>query len=161
MENHLRVDSDERNVKKDDCETSIFIGNLPFIVREEELRAHFEECGEIKNVRVVRDPKTFLGKGIGYVQFATKEEMRAAIESKNTQKFRDRQLRIKKAVEPKRLEKKKNKKKAKIEQIMDDKKLAQAKGKNFESLYDSDDSDDAEEKVQERNRMKSFIENAK
>lgn len=109
MENHLRVDSDERNDKKDDCETSIFVGNLPFIVKEEDLRYHFSECGEILNVRVVRDSKTFLGKGIGYVQFATKEEMRVAIESKNAAKFKDRRLRIKKAVEPRRLEKKKNK----------------------------------------------------
>ena len=72
-----------------------------------------------------------------------------------------RELRVKKAVEPKRLEKKKNKKKAKAEQIMEDKKLAQAKRNNFESLYDSDDSDDADRKEQERKAMKNFVQGAK
>jgi len=66
-------------------------------------------------------------------------------------------LRIKKAVEPKRLEKKKNKKKAKAEQIMEDKKLGQAKKQNFESLYESDDSDDNDRKTEERNAMKNFV----
>lgn len=90
MEHHLRVDTDDRSEKKDDCETSIFVGNLPFIIKEEQLRQHFSECGDIQNVRVVRDPQTFLGKGIGYVQFANKEQMRNAIDNKNGAKFEGR-----------------------------------------------------------------------
>jgi RNA recognition motif-containing protein len=38
--------------------------------------------------------------------FSTKEDMRKAIEKKNGSKFKGRELRIKKAVEAKRLEKK-------------------------------------------------------
>jgi RNA recognition motif-containing protein len=60
----------------------------------------------ILNVRVIRDPKTFIGKGIAYIQFATKSIMRVAIENKNGVRFMGRELRIKKAVAPKRLEKK-------------------------------------------------------
>ena len=36
---------------------------------ENALRDHFDECGEITNVRIIRDKKTGLGKGIAYVQF--------------------------------------------------------------------------------------------
>jgi nucleolar protein 12 len=47
----------------------VFVGNLPFDVQDEELYTHFERCGEIEFVRIVRDKKTNIGKGFGYVQF--------------------------------------------------------------------------------------------
>ena len=44
--------------------------NMSFLdVEEEPLRNHFEDCGEIENVRLIRDRKTQLGKGFGYVLF--------------------------------------------------------------------------------------------
>lgn len=55
-----------------DYETTIFVGNLPLDVREEELRRHFAPVGEIINVRVIKDKFTFKGIGIGYVRFANK-----------------------------------------------------------------------------------------
>jgi hypothetical protein len=44
---------------KADTKHSVFVGNLPFDVDEEELRKHFEGCGieGISFVRIVRDPK--------------------------------------------------------------------------------------------------------
>ena len=47
----------------------MFIGSLSFDAQEEKLWSHFESCGEIENVRVVRDSKTNVGKGFAYVQF--------------------------------------------------------------------------------------------
>lgn len=47
----------------------MFVGNLPFDVQDEQLYTHFKRCGEIEFVRVVRDKKTNIGKGFGYVQF--------------------------------------------------------------------------------------------
>lgn len=47
----------------------MFVGNLPFDVQDEELYTHFERCGEIEFVRIIRDKKTNIGKGFGYVQF--------------------------------------------------------------------------------------------
>jgi len=38
-------------------------------VEEEALRGHFVDCGEIANVRIIRDPKTGMGKGFGYITF--------------------------------------------------------------------------------------------
>ena len=66
---HLRVDVDFREERyQNDFESTLFIGNLPFITNEEDLRAHFENFSDkIQNVRIVRDPKTFIGKGIAYV----------------------------------------------------------------------------------------------
>ena len=90
----------------EDFTRTIFIGNLPYIVSEEDVRQQFEDCGKIENVRLVRDAKTFIGKGIGYVMFSSVEEMQKALKEKKALKFRGRELRVNRAVEPKRREKK-------------------------------------------------------
>jgi nucleolar protein 12 len=86
---------------------------MPWITQEEDLRKHFSDVGTILNVRIIRDKVTHIGKGFGYIQFANKDEMKKAIADKNKSKFHNRELRVKKAVEPKRLEKKQNRKRDK------------------------------------------------
>lgn len=56
-----------------DFERTVFVGNLPFDVREEELRQLCQTVGKVENVRVIRSPVTHMGIGIGYVRFSTKE----------------------------------------------------------------------------------------
>lgn len=97
----------------EDFTTTIFVGNLPFVVSEEELRAAFSSSGDIENVRLVRDPKTHLGKGIGYIMYTTKDAMNKALKEKKDLKFKGRELRVARAVEPKRREKKKLRKEEK------------------------------------------------
>ncbi|KAH3675135.1 hypothetical protein WICMUC_002791 [Wickerhamomyces mucosus] len=65
---HIRVDSISHPSKIDNSR-AIFVGNLDFEEKEEELWKIFNSCGEIENVRIVRDSKTNVGKGFGYVQF--------------------------------------------------------------------------------------------
>lgn len=38
-------------------------------IEEESVREHFSDCGEIENVRIVRDRRTCLGKGFGFLTF--------------------------------------------------------------------------------------------
>lgn len=153
MDNHIRVDASsgadriakkratedvEMEVGGNDFNTTIFIGNLPFVAGEEELREHFTSCGKIENVRIVRDPRTFLGKGIGYIMFSEKEACREAVNMNGTS-FKGRELRVKKAVDPKRLEKKQRKKLEKLRKDnvgSDDEEVPE----NFE--VSSDDSED-------------------
>lgn len=42
---------------------------LPADIRDDAVREHFHVCGDIVGVRVVRDRRTGLGKGFGYVLF--------------------------------------------------------------------------------------------
>lgn len=84
---HLRVDLESEETKHD-YESTIFIGNLPWVISEEDVREHFEDCGKILNVRIIRDKVNFIGKGIGYIQFSSKEEMRKAVDTKNKTMFR-------------------------------------------------------------------------
>ena len=72
---------------------SIFVGNVPFNAEEEALRGHFGKCGEITNVRVVRDPKTLIGKGFAYVTFADCDAVSNAMQLNGT-KLLKRELRV-------------------------------------------------------------------
>lgn len=87
---------------KHDNAFTIFCGNLPFNVNENDLYQHFDNCGEIDYVRIVRDRDTNMGKGIAFVTFKDTQSMRNALASHGT-KFNDRTLRIMKAVENKKL----------------------------------------------------------
>jgi nucleolar protein 12 len=104
--NHIRVDYAIR--RHLDFDQTIFIGNLHFAATEEELRKLFQKCGAIENIRIIRDPSTHVGKGIAYVTFKEKESFQNALKENGTE-FKNRELRIKKAVPSKRLEKKKKK----------------------------------------------------
>ena len=58
---------------------SVFLGNLPFNVQEEALRQQLSCCGEIENVRLVRDAATQHGKGFGYILFKEAGAVEVAI----------------------------------------------------------------------------------
>lgn len=75
---HLRVDS-VAHPAPHDKKRSIFVGNLDFEEDEENLWNHFKSCGEIEYVRIIRDPKTNMGKGFAYVQFKELESVNKAL----------------------------------------------------------------------------------
>ena len=52
-----------------DPKRSVFIGNLPFTVDEEEVRGFFSDRWHITKMRIVRDPMTLRGKGICLLEF--------------------------------------------------------------------------------------------
>ena len=65
---------------------SVFLGHLPFTVDDEDVIRLFNKNKEypelrrsVEAVRIVRDRKTTLGKGIGFVLFKTKEQARTAL----------------------------------------------------------------------------------
>lgn len=100
-----------------DFESTILVGNLPFTCTENELINHFKDVAKmsrsgnassadsgILNVKIVRDRETQVGKGIAFIQFVNKFIMRMAIEQKNGSEFKGRGIRIKKAVNPKKIE---------------------------------------------------------
>ena len=92
------------------------------------MRSCFAEHGSIENVRLVRDPKTFLGKGIGYIKFHTKDQMEECLRikgGKDAFKFKGRELRISRAIEPKRREKKARRKEERKQERLQ-KRLAKA-----------------------------------
>ncbi|KAK3041565.1 hypothetical protein RJ639_000699 [Escallonia herrerae] len=86
--NHIRVDRacpPRKKLKGEDAllydnKRTVFIGNLPFDVKDEEIYQLFSGIktpdSGIEAVRVVRDPGTSVGKGIAYVLFKTRVRLR-------------------------------------------------------------------------------------
>lgn len=90
---HIRVDivKEERDI---DAQRSVFIGNLPFSVDEEKLRQVFSVCGQIENVRIVRDPTSGLGKGFGFVTFVDSSGVMFALKQHGKATLDGRILRV-------------------------------------------------------------------
>lgn len=64
---------------------------------DEAVYKHFESCGEIDNVRIIRDNQTGVGKGFGYVQFKTPDSLALALKLDGS-KIGDRKIRVSRAV---------------------------------------------------------------
>ncbi|XP_055762068.1 RNA-binding protein 34 isoform X2 [Salvelinus fontinalis] len=75
---HIRVDRVTKS-SSHDHKRSIFIGNLPFDINELPLRQHFEECGKVEGVRLVRDKNSGMGKGFGYILFQSIDAVQLAL----------------------------------------------------------------------------------
>ncbi|KAH6898514.1 hypothetical protein B0T10DRAFT_111808 [Thelonectria olida] len=124
---HLRVDS-VAHPSATDHRRCVFVGNLGFVDDESVLAENkegetekkkrnkvpsdieeglwrtFSKIGKVENVRVVRDPKTRVGKGFAYVQFYDGNDVEAALHL-NDKKFPPllpRKLRVTRAKDPRK-----------------------------------------------------------
>ncbi|KAM9363301.1 RNA-binding protein 34 [Symphorus nematophorus] len=101
---HIRVDR-VTDGSQHDHKRSIFVGNLSFEMNELAFRRHFEECGSVEAVRLVRDQNSGLGKGFGYVLFENADSVQLALELDGT-KLEGRSIRVKRSVTKEKQKKK-------------------------------------------------------
>merc|ERR1712212_914839 len=72
---------------------TIFVGNLPFDTRDEQLEKEFSEIGPIKRAFIVKDKDNrSKSRGCGYVQFVLQEDADKCV--KTIKSIGDRQLRL-------------------------------------------------------------------
>ena len=71
---------------------NIFIGSLPFSVKDEGLREIFEGYGEVASARVISDKFTGRSKGFGFVEMETDEEANNAIANLNETEIQGRKI---------------------------------------------------------------------
>ena len=62
---------------------NIYVGNLPFSVRDNELSELFSEYGEVKSANVIMDRSSGLSKGYGFVEMDDKNSAEEAIQYLN------------------------------------------------------------------------------
>jgi RNA recognition motif-containing protein len=70
----------------------LYVGNLPYSVTEDQLRALFSEMGEVSDVALITDQDTGRSKGFGFVEMATDEGAEAAINSLNGYTLQNRNI---------------------------------------------------------------------
>lgn len=70
--------------KSKDCD-SIFVGNLPYDVTEDQMFEHFSGCGEVAAVRLAMNSSDGSFKGFGHVQFYDGAHCDAAVKLAGTE----------------------------------------------------------------------------
>ncbi|KFV42207.1 RNA-binding protein 34, partial [Gavia stellata] len=94
---HIRVDIASKNSSHDN-KRSVFLGNLSYDISDDAVREHFSVCGGVVAVRIVRDRKTGLGKGFGYVLFENTDAVHLALKL-NDSVLMGRKIRVKRCGE--------------------------------------------------------------
>ena len=73
---------------------NIYVGNIPRETSEKEIRAAFEQFGEVSTVTLIKDKFTNMLKGFGFVEMPNKEEADAAIKALDGTMFNGRPLSV-------------------------------------------------------------------
>ena len=76
---------------------NIYVGNLPFQTTDEDLRAAFEQHGEVSSATVIFDRETQRSRGFGFVEMPNAGEAESAIEALNGSDMGGRSLRVNEA----------------------------------------------------------------
>ncbi len=75
----------------------LYVGNLPYSATEADVRALFEQVGEITEVALITDRETGRPKGFGFVEMATEEAAQEAIKRFNGYTLDKRNLTVNEA----------------------------------------------------------------
>jgi len=86
----------DKNPKK------LFVGNISWDAKSDDLRKLFSECGEIEDAVVITDRDSGRSKGFGFVTFVNAEDAAAATEKFHDFEFMGRKLTVNEARPPQR-----------------------------------------------------------
>lgn len=74
---------------------NIFVANINFKTRKEDLESTFAAYGQVVAVKILRDRESGRSKGFGFVEMGTEEEALKAIEALNGHELDGRPLIVK------------------------------------------------------------------
>tara|TARA_B100001971_G_scaffold84647_1_gene78127 strand:- start:235669 stop:236007 length:339 start_codon:yes stop_codon:yes gene_type:complete len=81
-------------LQKDDSITTLYLSGINYRQNEVDIKKQFEKFGEVTYVRMVRDRKTNLKKGIAYVQMPDMDSATNAIANLNGTEWDGRTLKV-------------------------------------------------------------------
>ena len=76
---------------------NIYVGNIPYSIRNQALREIFEEFGEVVSAEIIFDRQKRRSKGYGFVEMANEEDGLDAIEELDGEEIEGRRLRVRQA----------------------------------------------------------------
>lgn len=80
---------------------NIFVGNLNYGLKEEELSQAFEKYGSVSSVKIIKDKMTGRSKGFGFVEMPDDGQANQAITELNGSDLKGRELKAAQALPPK------------------------------------------------------------
>ena len=75
----------------------LYVGNLPYTVRDEDLQQSFSEFGSVSSAKVMLERDTGRSKGFGFVEMGSDAEAQAAISGMNGQSLGGRSITVNEA----------------------------------------------------------------
>jgi len=70
----------------------LYVGNLAYTVREDELQELFGQAGKVESVKIINDTMTGRSKGFAFVEMMEEDEAQKAKEMFNGYTFKERKL---------------------------------------------------------------------
>ncbi|MDR2680092.1 MAG: RNA-binding protein [Tannerella sp.] len=77
---------------------NIYVGNLNYRIREDDLKSVMEQYGAVDSVKVIKDRETGRSKGFAFVEMQDDDEAKKAIEGLNEKELQGRQMVVKEAI---------------------------------------------------------------
>jgi RNA recognition motif-containing protein len=77
---------------------NIYVGNLNYRIREDDLKSIMEQYGTVDSVKVIKDRETGRSKGFAFVEMQDDKEAKKAIYELNEKEFEGRQMVVKEAI---------------------------------------------------------------
>lgn len=75
-------------------QNKLFVGNLPYSMRNEDLGELFAEAGTVLSATVMMDKMTGRSRGFGFVEMSTDDEAQKAIEVVNGKEVDGREIAV-------------------------------------------------------------------
>ena len=75
----------------------LYVGNLPYSVRDDDLQQAFSEFGAVNSAKVMMERDTGRSKGFGFVEMGSDAEAQAAINGMNGQSLGGRSVTVNEA----------------------------------------------------------------
>jgi RNA recognition motif-containing protein len=75
----------------------LFVGGLDYSVTDAQLEEHFAQAGKVQSAKVIVDRYTGQGKGFGFVEMATEEEAKTAMNKLNGTQLANRTIAVQEA----------------------------------------------------------------
>lgn len=74
--------------------TTLYVGNLSFYTQESQLMTLFSQCGNVRNLYMGLNNKTFKPCGFCFVEYHNREEARLAVDCFNMLLFDGKRIRV-------------------------------------------------------------------
>ena len=76
---------------------TLYVGNIPYTLKEEELKEIFQEFGTVTSIKIIADKYTGRSKGFAFVEMENEEQEDLVVQECNRREIHERNLVVAKA----------------------------------------------------------------